>query len=310
MEHRQRRPCHAGTLPAGTVEPGSVPAPAPRHRNGEQTPPPTICTGTHPAQQIAPPVQTEGQSSSAPRAAALAFFFCPSSSPAACRISTPARAGCCRQPPRGKAGKYPGSAGRSTWILRPPPAPAWISTASAAPDDHASSRPPPTMTTHQRQPCHTCTAPTACQPCQTSQQPAVHRQHLPTPHPASPAAHLPQQISTTHDHQTAQNQPTAARCRRGQILYLPGISTMQYSRKLGQNSPYLSPYPLSSPLRRPAVALGQPWAPPAPARHRRPGLPPPCCCPCPAPPRERYCPPPAGAVRVRKPQNISRCKNF
>lgn len=37
MEHRQRRPCHAGTLPAGTVAPGSVPAPAARHRNGEQT---------------------------------------------------------------------------------------------------------------------------------------------------------------------------------------------------------------------------------------------------------------------------------
>lgn len=245
----------------------------------------------------APPRQRRPKARAAAHTAppALAFFFCPSSSPAACRISTPARAGCCRQPPRGKAGKYPGSAGRSTWILRPPPAPAWISTASAAPDDHASSRPPPTMTTHQRQPCHTCTAPTACQPCQTSQQPAAHRQHLPTPHPASPAAHLPQQISTTHDHQTAQNQPTAARCRRGQILYLPGISTMQYSRKLGQNSPYLSPYPLSSPLRRPAVALGQPWAPPAPARHRRPGLPPPCCCcPCPAPPRERYCPPAGG----------------
>nr|DAW72331.1 MAG TPA: hypothetical protein [Caudoviricetes sp.] len=37
MEHRQRRPCHAGTLPAGTVAPGSVPASATRHRNGEQT---------------------------------------------------------------------------------------------------------------------------------------------------------------------------------------------------------------------------------------------------------------------------------
>lgn len=62
---------------------------------GSRPPPPTICTGMHPAQQIAPPVQTEGQSSSAPRAAALAFFFCPSSSPAACpacRISSrPAR---------------------------------------------------------------------------------------------------------------------------------------------------------------------------------------------------------------------------
>lgn len=51
---------------------------------GSRSPPPTICTGTHPAQQIAPPAQTEGQSSSAPRAAALAFFFCPSSTP--CRL--------------------------------------------------------------------------------------------------------------------------------------------------------------------------------------------------------------------------------
>lgn len=73
-------------------------------------------------------------------------------------------------PPRGKAGKYPGSAGHSTRILRTPPAPGRISTASAAPDDHASRRPPHTMTTHQRQPCPTCTAPTACQPCQTSKQ--------------------------------------------------------------------------------------------------------------------------------------------
>lgn len=68
---------------------------------GSRHPPPTICTGTHPAQQIAPlPPQTEGQSSSAPRAAALAFFFCLAFPPAACpacRISSPARAGCCRR---------------------------------------------------------------------------------------------------------------------------------------------------------------------------------------------------------------------
>lgn len=195
MEHRQRRPCHAGTLPAGTlpagtVAPGSVPVPAARHRNGEQTPPPTICTGTHPAQQIAPPVQTEGQSSSAPRAAALAFFFC-----LAFTRLPPAR-------PAGSADRHalgvvavatmttptPRSRGRSH---RPPPAPGRISTASAAPDDHASSRPPHTMTTHQRQPCPTCTAPTACQPCQTSQQ----QRQPPAPltgkdKPAS-AAHLP-----------------------------------------------------------------------------------------------------------------------
>ena len=146
---------------------------------GNRPPPPTICTGTHPAQQIAPPVQTEGQSSSAPRAAALAFFFCRAFTrlPPARPAGSAARHALGVAPPRGKAGKYPGSAGRSTRILRPPPAPGRIGIASAAP-----MTPKPTS----------CTA---CTPCQPSQQPAAHRQHLPTPHPASPAAHLPQQIT-------------------------------------------------------------------------------------------------------------------
>ena len=174
MEHRQRRPCHAGTLPAGTVAPGSVPAPAARHRNGEQTP------AAHDMHRDAP--GAANRTASADRRPEQqrttrrrpGLFLLPRPHPPAtcpaCRISSPARAGCCRRPPRGKAGKYPGSAGHSTRILRPPPAPGRISTASAAPDDHASSRPPHTMTAHQRQPCPTCTAPTACQPCQTSQQ--------------------------------------------------------------------------------------------------------------------------------------------
>ena len=144
-------------MPTGTAS-RSAPPPAPG-----RTPPEPL-----------PPVQTKGQSSSARRAVCPGLFLLPRLHPPvtcpACRISSPARAGRCRRPPRGKAGKYPGSAGRSAWILRPPPAPGRISTASAAPDDHASSRPPPPMTTHQRQPCPTCTAPTACQPCQTSQQ--------------------------------------------------------------------------------------------------------------------------------------------
>lgn len=133
---------------------------------GSRPPPPTICTGTHPAQQIAPPAQTEGQSSSAPRAAALAFFFCaafpparPAGSAARHALGVAAAATMTTPAPRSRSRSH-----------RPPPAPGRISTASAAPDDHASSRPPPTMTTHQRQPCPTCTAPTACQPCQTSQQ--------------------------------------------------------------------------------------------------------------------------------------------
>ena len=58
--------------------------------------------------------------------------------------------------PRGKAGKYPGSAGHSAWILRPPPAPGRISTASAAPDDPAGTPPqqitPPAPQNHPPRP--------------------------------------------------------------------------------------------------------------------------------------------------------------
>lgn len=164
----------------------------PRHRNGEQTP------AAHDMHRDAPGAadrtvsadrRPEQQRTTRRRPGLFLLRRLPACP--ACRISSPARAGCCRQPPRGKAGKYPGSAGHSTWILRPPPAPGRISTASAAPDDHASSRPPHTMTTHQRQLCPTCTAPTACQPCQTSQQ----QRQPPAPptgkdKPAS-AAHLP-----------------------------------------------------------------------------------------------------------------------
>ena len=190
---------------------------------GSRPPPPTICTGMHPAQQIAPPVQTEGQSSSAPRAAALAFFFCAAFPPAR-PAGSAARHALGVVPPRGKAGKYPGSAGRSTWILRPPPAPGRISTASAAPDDHASSRPPPTMTTHQRQPCPTCTAPTACQPCQTSQQQRSRQRchrggqaHQRRP-PAACIAAACRMIHPAAPRKTA----ILRRRRRGQILHLTG----------------------------------------------------------------------------------------
>lgn len=169
MEHRQRRPCHAGTLPAGTVAPGSVPAPAPRHRNGEQT------ATAHDMHRDAPGAANRTASADRrpeqqrttrrrPGLFLLRRLHPPAACPA-CRISRPARAGCCRRC-------------HDDHASAPPPqqiAPAATCTgkdkpASAAPDDHASSRPPPTMTTHQRQPCPTCTAPTACQPCQTSQQ--------------------------------------------------------------------------------------------------------------------------------------------
>lgn len=208
MERRQRRPCHAGTLPAGTVAPGSVPAPAPRHRNGEQTPPPTICTGTHPAQQIAPPVQTEGQSSSAQRAAALAFFFCAAFPPAR-------PAGSAARHALGVVGGRPGEKLESTrgaldavpgycanHLHREGPAPPRRADDPAAhklhglhilPDLTAASSPPPAPTdTAPRQPCR---------------PPAA------ADHPAN-----------------SQKPPTAARRRRGQILYLTGIWPLQYSQ--------------------------------------------------------------------------------
>lgn len=191
---------------------------------GSRSPPPTICTGTHPAQQIAPPVQTEGQSSSAPRAAALAFFFCAAFPPAACppcRISSPARAGrCAAVVPM----TTPAHRSRSR-SHRLPPAPGRISTASAAPDDHASSRPQHTMTTHQRQPCTTCTAPTACQPCQTSQQQRSrqrrHRGGQARQRRPPSAACIAAACRTIHP---AAPRKTAIlpRRRRGQILHLTG----------------------------------------------------------------------------------------
>ena len=116
--------------------------------NGKTAPPQPCRIGSRPA----PTTQAQSDTRTT-RAAALGFLHCLHACPV-CRISTPARAGCCWQPPRGKDGKYPGSAGHSTRILRPPPAPGKISTASAAPDDHASSSPPPTMTTHQSQRRH------------------------------------------------------------------------------------------------------------------------------------------------------------
>ena len=207
MEHRQRRPCHAGTLPAGTVAPGSVPAPATRHRNGEQT------ATAHDMHRDAPGAadrtasadrRPEQQRTTRRRPG---LFLLP-----IFHALPPAR-------PAGSADRHAlGVAAVATMTTpahrsrsrshRPPPAPGRISTASAAPDDHASSRPPHTMTTHQRQPCPTCTAPTACQPCQTSQQQRSHqRRH--------------------RGGQARQRRPPAAACNRCRLPDDPPRSTPQ-----------------------------------------------------------------------------------
>ena len=187
MEHRQRRPCHAGTLPAGTVAPGSVPAPAARHRNGEQT------ATAHDMHRDAPGAadrttsadrRPEQQRTTRRRPGLFLLpIFPPPALPPACCTGSPAGsvrisdgAACPMTPPahrsRSRSHRLPPAPGRTS-----PPAP------------------------HQMTPQPTSC--TACTPCQTSQQPAAHRQHLPTPHPASHAAHLPQQITPP----TAKNHP-------------------------------------------------------------------------------------------------------
>ena len=184
MEHRQRRPCHAGTLPAGTVAPGSVPAPAARHRNGGQT---TTAHDMHrdapgAADRTASADRRPEQQRTTRRRPGLFLLPIFHALPPARPAGSAARHALGVVPPRGKAGKYPGSAGRSTRILRPPPAPGRISTASAAP------------MTPQPISCTACPLPTASsQQRQTSQQPApaacTYQQHQRTPQPCRlPAA--------------------------------------------------------------------------------------------------------------------------
>lgn len=138
----------------------------------------------------------------------------------ACRISRPARAGRCSA---AATMTTPANRSRSR-SHRPPPAPGRISTASAAPDDHASSRPPHTMTTHQRQPCPTCTAPTACQPCQTSQQQrSRQRRHRGgQARQRRPPAAACIAAACRMIHPAAPRKTAILRRRRGQILHLTG----------------------------------------------------------------------------------------
>ncbi len=150
---------------------------------GSRPPPPTICTGMHPAQQIATAsTDQRPEQQRTPRRLPWPFSFAhlprlpparPAGSAARRALGVAAAATMTTPAHRSRSRSH-----------RLPPAPGRISTASAAPDDHASSRPPPTMTTHQRQPCPTCTAPTACQPCQTSQR----QPPAPPPRRTSPPA--------------------------------------------------------------------------------------------------------------------------
>ena len=182
MEHRQRHPCSRIRCSRNRCARISASASSPAPERGADRHRPRYAPGCT-RRSTTTPAQTKGQSSSAHRAACPGLFLLPIFQP--CRLpGLPDQQPGTRWvlPPRGKAGKYPGSAGRSTRILRPPPAPGRISTASAAP------------MTPQPISCTACPLPTASsQQRQTSQQPApaacTYQQHQRTPQPCRlPAA--------------------------------------------------------------------------------------------------------------------------
>lgn len=157
---------------------------SPAPEQGNSPPPPTACTRSGPAQQYHhASADQRPEQQRTPRRLPWPFSFAhlPALPPAR-PAGSAARHALGIAPPRGKAGKYPGSAGRSTRILRPPPAPGRISTASAAP------------MTPQPISCTACPLPTASsQQRQTSQQPApaacTYQQHQRTQQPCRlPAA--------------------------------------------------------------------------------------------------------------------------
>lgn len=158
---------------------------------GSRPPPPTTCTGMHPAQHHHASADQRPEQQRTPRRLPWPFSF------AHLPALPPAR-------PAGSAARHAlGVAAVATMTTpahrrrsrshRPPPAPGRISTASAAPDDHAS-RPPPHTMTPQPISCTACPLPTASsQQRQTSQQPApaacTYQQHQRTPQPCRlPAA--------------------------------------------------------------------------------------------------------------------------
>lgn len=207
MEHRQRRPCHAGTLPAGTVAPGSVPAPAARHRNREQTP------AAHDMHRDAPGAadrtasadrRPEQQRTTRRRPGLFLLRRLPACP--ACRISSPARAGRCAVP--GKSWKVPGE----RWTRYPDIAP----TTCTGKDRHRQRR-ADDPAAHKLHSLHTLPDLTAAS--------------SPPPAPTDTAPRQPCRQPAAADHPAnSQKPPTAARRRRGQILYLTGIWPLQYSQ--------------------------------------------------------------------------------
>ena len=177
-------------MPTGTAS-RSAPPPAPG-----RTPPEPL-----------PPVQTKGQSSSARRAVCPGLFLlrrlpaCP-----ACRISSPARAGCCAAP--GKSWKVPGERWTQCMDIAP--------TTCTGKDQHRQRR-TDDPAAHKLHSLHTLPDLTAAS--------------SPPPAPTDTAPRQPCRPPAAADHPAnSQKPPTAARRRRGQILYLTGIWPLQYSQ--------------------------------------------------------------------------------
>lgn len=209
MEHRQRSPCHAGTLPAGTVAPGSVPVPAAdRHRNRgtdhHRPPPAPGCT----RRSTTTPAQTKGQSSSAHRAACPGLFLLPIFQPCRLPDQHPGTRWVLSAAAPGKSWKVPGERWAQYLDIAP--------TTCTGMDQHRQRR-TDDPAAHKLHSLHTLPDLTAAS--------------SPPPAPTDTAPRQPCRPPAAADHPAnSQKPPTAARRRRGQILYLTGIWPLQYSQ--------------------------------------------------------------------------------
>lgn len=185
------------TMPTGTAS-RSAPPPAPG-----RTPPEPL-----------PPVQTKGQSSSARRAVCPGLFLLPIFPPLAL---LPAR---CTGSPAGSVRISDGPA----WSMTPP--------APAATADHpAHLHRQPEADRHQQHRQRRTDDPAAHKLHSLHTLPALTAASSPPPAPTDTAPRQPCRPPAAANHPaSAPKSPTAARRRRGQILYLTGIWTLQYSR--------------------------------------------------------------------------------
>lgn len=181
-------------MPTGTAS-RSAPPPAPG-----RTPPEPL-----------PPVQTKGQSSSARRAVCPGLFFCAAFPPARPAGSAARRA-------LGVVGSRPGEKLESTRGA--------LDTVPGYYAHHLHRQPEADRHQQQRQ--------------RRTDDPAAHKLHTlpdltaassPPPAPTDTAPRKPCRPPAAADHPAnSQKPPTAARRRRGQILYLTGIWPLQYSQ--------------------------------------------------------------------------------